>query len=263
VADGAGEFLQGGAQRLGDQLQAGQVAHRRQDVGGVGALGGVVADQPGLLQPGQGQARSRSARPSTSSRSRKSPSTLWWKPGSSRSRPSAYLKSIRQSTASAALRSERSSRNCSTLTVASWAGEIPGRPSQGYQLAKASSAYRPPSRSRNHIAVVPAGLLARATRAVSSGTSTPRRGRIDIAHSSGISRDSYPRKTGPGRHRSQPNTKIPGRVKLRSIWNSTYSCVSLRISALPVDALPRTRTRQPAASQSSVSRVHRASIRTG
>ena len=33
-------------------------------------------------------------------------------------------------------------------------------------------------------------------------------------HSSGISRDSYPRKTGPGRHCSQPNTKIPDRVKL-------------------------------------------------
>ena len=57
VAGGAGEFLQGGAHRLGDQLQAGQVPHRRQDVGGVGALGGAVADQPGLLQPGQGQVK--------------------------------------------------------------------------------------------------------------------------------------------------------------------------------------------------------------
>jgi hypothetical protein len=75
--------------------------------------------------------------------------------------------------------------------------------------------HRPSSRSRTHIAVVPARLLACATRAVSSGTSTPRRGRIDITHSSGISRDSYPRKTGPGRHCRQPNTKIPDRVKLR------------------------------------------------
>jgi len=57
VAGGAGEFLQGGAHRLGDQLQPGQVAHRRQDVGGVGALAGPLADQPGLLQPGQGQVK--------------------------------------------------------------------------------------------------------------------------------------------------------------------------------------------------------------
>src|SRR6266566_4611682 len=138
------------------------------------------------------------ARPSSSRRSRKSLSTLWWKPGSSRSRPSAYLKSIRHRTASAASRSDRSSRNCSTLTVASCAGEIPGRPSRGYHPAKSSSAHRPSSRSRTHIAVVPAGLLARATRAVSSGTSTPRRGRIDITHSSGsrrvhISPQDWPR----------------------------------------------------------------------
>src|SRR5204862_7892503 len=55
VAGGAGELLQGGTDRLGDQLQPGQVPHGGQDVGGVGALGGPPADQPGLLQPGQGQ----------------------------------------------------------------------------------------------------------------------------------------------------------------------------------------------------------------
>ena len=52
VAAGAGDLFQGCPHRLGDQLQAGQVPHRRQDVGGVGALGGALADQPGLLQPG-------------------------------------------------------------------------------------------------------------------------------------------------------------------------------------------------------------------
>jgi hypothetical protein len=57
VAGAAGEFLQGGADRLGDQLQPGQVPHGGQDVGGVGALGGPPADQPGLLQPGQGQVK--------------------------------------------------------------------------------------------------------------------------------------------------------------------------------------------------------------
>ena len=49
----------------------------------------------------------------------------------------------------------------------------PGPPVPGYQLAKSSSSHRPSSRSRTHIAVIPAGSLARATRAVSSGTSTP------------------------------------------------------------------------------------------
>ena len=84
----------------------------------------------------------------------------------------------------------------------------------GTRLVETSATGTPASLSAC-IAVVPAGLLARATRAVSSGTSTPRRGQIDIPHSSGISRDSCPRKTGPGRHCSQPNTKIPDRVKLR------------------------------------------------
>ncbi len=43
-------------------------------------------------------------------------------PGSSRSRPSAYLKPVRHRTASAAPRSDRPGRNCSTLTVASHHG---------------------------------------------------------------------------------------------------------------------------------------------
>jgi hypothetical protein len=57
VPGGAGEFLQGRADRLGDQLQAGQAPHRRQDMSGVGALGRALADQPWLLQPGQGQVK--------------------------------------------------------------------------------------------------------------------------------------------------------------------------------------------------------------
>ena len=57
MAGGAGELFQGCSHRLGDQLQAGQVPHGGQDVGGVGALGGAVADQPGLFQPGQGQVK--------------------------------------------------------------------------------------------------------------------------------------------------------------------------------------------------------------
>ena len=46
-------FFQCGADRLGDQFQPGQVAHRGQDVGGVGALRGALAHEPGLLEAGQ------------------------------------------------------------------------------------------------------------------------------------------------------------------------------------------------------------------
>ena len=53
VRSGAGELFQRGADGLGDQFQPGQVAHRGQDVGGVGALGGALADEPGLLQAGE------------------------------------------------------------------------------------------------------------------------------------------------------------------------------------------------------------------
>ncbi|GGZ19612.1 hypothetical protein GCM10010327_58390 [Streptomyces nitrosporeus] len=48
-----GDFFECGADRLGDQLQAGQVTHRGQDVGGVGALRGPLAHQAGLLETDQ------------------------------------------------------------------------------------------------------------------------------------------------------------------------------------------------------------------
>ncbi len=121
-------------------------------------------------------------RSSWARRSRKSASTLWWKPGSSSSMAMAYLKSMRQRTASAAWRSDRPSRNCSTQTVASCAGESPGRPSRGYQPAKSSSHHSPSNRSLTHIAVVPPGLLARAIRAVREGTCSPERGWRDNEH---------------------------------------------------------------------------------
>lgn len=57
------------------------------------------------------------------------------------------------------------------LTVASWAGDSPGRPSRGYHEAKSSSRHSPSSRSRTHIAAVPRGLLARAICAVRAGPS--------------------------------------------------------------------------------------------
>ncbi len=126
----------------------------------------------------------------------------------------AYLKSMRQRTASAACRSERPSRNCSTQTVASCAGERPGRPSRGYQSAKSSSHHSPSSRSRTHIAAVPPGLLARATCAVRDGTCSPERGRRDNRHLDNcIGRRNYP--SMPADHAAAPaNSKIPGQVKL-------------------------------------------------
>lgn len=103
---------------------------------------------------------------------------------------------MRRRMASAASRSDRPSRNCSTLTVANWAGERPGRPSRRYQSAKSSSRHKPSRRSRTHIAVVPRGLLALAVLAVDSETSAPERGRTDISRSLGLSRASCTRETG-------------------------------------------------------------------
>lgn len=114
---------------------------------------------------------------------------------------------MRQRTASAACRSERFSRNCSTLTVASWAGDSPGRPSRGYQVAKSSSRHKPSSRSRTHIAVVPAGLLARATRAVRGETCAPERGRNDTDSPHADERPWKPRRACPTTTPSRP--RIP------------------------------------------------------
>ncbi|MFE2105934.1 hypothetical protein ACFXAF_08700 [Kitasatospora sp. NPDC059463] len=55
MADNAGAFLQGRAHGLGDQLEAGQIADRGQDVGGVGALSGALADQSDVFRAVQGK----------------------------------------------------------------------------------------------------------------------------------------------------------------------------------------------------------------
>lgn len=97
-----GDFFECGADRLGDQLQAGQIAHRGQDVGGVGAQSGALGDEAGLLETGQREVEEAVSTVVSARRSRKSASTLWWKPGPSSSMAMAYLKSMRQRTASAA-----------------------------------------------------------------------------------------------------------------------------------------------------------------
>lgn len=169
---------------------------------------------PASLRRASARSRRRSGRSPSARRLRKSASTLWWKPGSSSSRAMAYLKSMRQRTASAARRSDRPSRNCSTQTVASWAGEMPGRPSRGHQPAKSSSHHSPSRRSLAHIAVVPSGLLARAICAVRDGTCSPERGRSDNGHLDNcIGLRNSP--SMPADHAGAPeSSKIPDRVKL-------------------------------------------------
>lgn len=50
MRSGPGHLFQHGTDRLGDQFQPGQVTHRGQDVGGVGALSDALAHESGLLQ---------------------------------------------------------------------------------------------------------------------------------------------------------------------------------------------------------------------
>jgi hypothetical protein len=92
-----------------------------------------------------------------------------------------YFQSNLQRTASAACRSVRFSAYCNTETMASRAGDSPRRPLLGYQSAKSSSVKSSSSRSRTHIAGVPRGLLARATRTVNAGIARPELAPIAIA----------------------------------------------------------------------------------
>jgi hypothetical protein len=131
VAGGAGELLRSRAHRPGDQLQPGQIPHGRQDVGGISSPGGALADQPGLLPPGQGQVKE----------------------------PVRAL--VRQQPVPEA--AQHAVMEAGIVQVqAECVLEVDPAP------------HRP-----GGTAVVPPGLLTRATRAVSSGTSAPIRGRTD------------------------------------------------------------------------------------
>lgn len=57
VWGGARDLLQRGSHRLGDQLQPGQVAHRGQNMGGIGALRAAFVHEPGLFETGQRQVK--------------------------------------------------------------------------------------------------------------------------------------------------------------------------------------------------------------
>ena len=70
--------------------------------------------------------------------------------------------------------------NCSTVTIASCAGEIPGFPRVPYAAPNASSSYQLPSSSRARIASDPFRNAFLATLTVSAGTSGHGRGCIDM-----------------------------------------------------------------------------------
>ena len=70
--------------------------------------------------------------------------------------------------------------NCSTVTIASCAGEIPGAPRVPYSAPNASSWYQAPSSSRARIASDPFRNARLATLAVPAGTSGHGCGCIDM-----------------------------------------------------------------------------------
>ena len=70
--------------------------------------------------------------------------------------------------------------NCSTVTIASCAGEIPGAPRTPYTPLNASSRHQAPSSSRARIASDPLRNARLATLAVSAGTSGHGCGCIDM-----------------------------------------------------------------------------------
>ena len=140
---------------------------------------------PALTRPSpfsRSSSRSRifRSRSLATSRARNSLSTEKSKPSSSRGRPRQYFQSSRPRTASAACRSVRFSVNCSTVTIASCAGEIPGFPRVPYAAPNASSSYQLPSSSRARIASDPFRNAFLATLTVSAGTSGHGRGCIDM-----------------------------------------------------------------------------------
>src|SRR3954451_14079001 len=120
-----------------------------------------------------------------------------------------YFQSIRARTASAARRSDRSSRNWSRVTSARRHGASPGWPRLGKRSAKSSSRKTAPSSSRSFRSGSPLRKAARATRAVASGTGSMGLGLRDMVDlSGGSAADSHDigPPAGPARFRQQyPN----------------------------------------------------------
>ena len=176
--------------------------------------GGAVADQPGLLEPGQGQVK-KPVRP-----------PVHQQPVAEIAQHAVVKARIVKVEAERVLEVDPASHRLGGVTVREIEQEL--QHAHRCQLARRDSGPPVPGIPAGEVLVRPQAVepvphphRCRPGRVASPRhprgqlrDSTPRRGRIDITHSSGISWDSYPRKTGPGRHCSQPNTKIPDRVKL-------------------------------------------------
>ena len=104
--------------------------------------------RPSATRRASSRSNTFSSNPCSTTRERNSLSTVWSNPGSSRSRPSAYIQSIRVRAASAACRSVRSSAICNTVTNANRPGDHPGRPRSPNAEANSASGNTSPSRSR-------------------------------------------------------------------------------------------------------------------
>ncbi|GAA4486513.1 hypothetical protein GCM10023191_012840 [Actinoallomurus oryzae] len=88
-------------------------------MGGIGALRGAFAHEPGILATGRREVQEAVGAIALGETVAEVGQHAVVEAGVFSYLARAYLKSMRQRTASAACRSDRSSRNCSTLTVAS------------------------------------------------------------------------------------------------------------------------------------------------
>ena len=133
--------------RLFRACRSASVAHPRRTVARTRASTWVESvrcrpralSSPRLLQRSSNRSSSNPSAPPSSRRERNSQSTEASNPGSVSSSPSRYFQSMRARTASAAARSERSSRNCRTVIRASRQGAKAGCPLRGYRSAKSAS----------------------------------------------------------------------------------------------------------------------------
>lgn len=171
-----------GAFGLGDQFQPGQVAHRGQDMSGVRALGGALADETGLLQTREREVEETVGSAVLDETVAEVGQHAVVEAGIVQFHGQRVFEIDAAANLFGRLPVRQTEQELEHTEVARWAGESPGRPSRGYQLAKSSSRHGPPRRSLTHIAVVPPELLARAICTVREGTCSPERGWSDNGH---------------------------------------------------------------------------------
>ena len=170
---GAGDFFQRGADRLGDQLQPGQVAHRGQDVGGVGALRGALAHQSGLLQAGQREVEEAVGTVALQQTLAEVGQHTVVEAGIVQLHGHRVLEVDAAADRLGGLPVRQAEQELQHTDGGQLGGRETRTPVARVPVGEVLVAHSPSSRSLTHIAVVPPGLLARATCAVRGGTSTP------------------------------------------------------------------------------------------